>query len=281
MDTAMAASRKRLEQLARLGYAARGAVSLIVGGLALLAAFGRGGEATGSKGALQALVAQPLGEALLAVVALGLFGFALWRALQSVLDADGEGRSAKAIAVRAGQGIAAIAYAGLGIFALGLLLAWARSGGDEQSARDWTAWLLAQPFGRWLVGAAGLAIIGAAFGMAAKAWTASFRRHLDCGPAASWVIPLGRSGFAARAVVFVVVGGFLLVAAWQADPSEARGLGGALTALRRQPYGQALFALVAAGLAAFGAFNFAAARFRRIAAPEPGEMVEAAKAHTA
>jgi hypothetical protein len=62
----MLASRSRLEQLARLGYAARGTVSLIVGGLALLAAFGQGGEATGSKGALQALMTQPLGEVLLA-----------------------------------------------------------------------------------------------------------------------------------------------------------------------------------------------------------------------
>jgi hypothetical protein len=277
----MAASSNRLEQLARLGYAARGAVSLIVGGLALLAAFGPAGGATGSKGALQALMAQPLGEALLAVVALGLFGFALWRALQSVLDADGEGRSAKALAVRAGQGIAGVAYASLGIFALGLLFTWGRSASGEQSAQDWTAWLLAQPFGRWLVGAVGLAIIGAALGMAAKAWTASFRRHLACGPAASWVIPLGRAGFAARAVVFLLAGGFLLVAAWQADPGEARGLGGALAALQQQPYGQALFALVAAGLAAFGAFNVAQARFRRIAAPEPGEIVAEGRSRTA
>lgn len=277
----MPASRNRLEQFARLGYAARGAVSLIVGGLALLAAFGRGGEATGSKGALQALMAQPLGEILLAVVALGLFGFALWRALQALLDADGEGRSAKALAVRLGRALSSVTYVSLCIFALGLIFATGRGGDEDQSAQDWTAWLLAQPFGRWLVAAAGLAIIGAAMGMAVKAWTASFRRHLACGPAASWVIPLGRAGFAARAVVFLVVGGFLLVAAWQTDPSEARGLGGALQALQQQPYGRALFGLVALGLAAFGAFNFAQARFRRIATPEAGEIATAARARAA
>lgn len=277
----MAASRNRLEQLARLGYAARGAVSLIVGGLALLAAFGRGGEATGSKGALQALMAQPLGEILLAVVALGLFGFALWRALQAVLDADGEGRSAKALAVRAGRALTSVTYVSLGVFALGLIFATARGGDEDQSAQDWTAWLLAQPFGRWLVAGAGLAIIGAAIGMVVKAWTASFQRHLACGPAASWVVPLGRAGFAARAVVFLLAGGFLLVAAWQADPSEARGLGGALEALQQQPYGQAMFALVALGLAAFGAFNFAQARFRRIATPEAGAIAAEARARIA
>ncbi len=277
----MAAKHNRLEQLARFGYAARGAVSLIVGGLALLAALGRGGEATGSKGALQSLLEQPMGDALLVVIALGLFGFAVWRVLQAALDADGRGRSAKAVAARIGQGVSAGIYAGLAVFAASLVFAAGRGRGDEQSARDWTAWLLAQPFGRWLVGAVGVLIVGAAIGMAAKAWTASFRRQLDCGASASWVVPLGRAGFAARAVVFLVVGAFLLVAAWQSDPNEARGLGGALVALQGQPYGQVLFALVAAGLTAFGAFNFAQARFRRIAAPEPAKVMDAAKALSA
>ena len=142
----MVANRGGLELLARLGYAARGAVSLFVGGLALLAAFGRGGGATGSKGALQELLFQPLGDVLLAAVALGLFGFAVWRALQSLLDADGLGSDPKALVVRAGQAVSAIVHAGLGVFAVSLLVGWGYGGGDEErSARDWTRWLLAQP----------------------------------------------------------------------------------------------------------------------------------------
>src|SRR4051812_31217016 len=113
----MLAIRKRLELLARLGYAARGLVSLIVGVLALLAATGNGGGATDSKGALQTILAQPLGTVLLAAVALGLVGFSLWRAFQAVLDADGLGIGPKAIAARAGQAVSAVIYAGLGVFA--------------------------------------------------------------------------------------------------------------------------------------------------------------------
>ena len=275
----MVADRNRLELLARLGYAARGAVSLIVGVLALLAASGHGGGATGSKGALRAIFSQPLGDVLIAAVALGLFGFALWRALQSILDADGLGTGSKAVAARTGQAVSAIVYVGLGVFALSLLLGRGQGGGGESSAEDWTAWLLAQPFGRWLVGAVGLAVAGAALGMASKAWTASFKRHLACGAgAARWVVPLGRAGYAARAAVLLVIGGFLVVAAYQSDPSEARGLGGALLALQAQPFGRALFGLVALGLAAFGAFEFAEARYRRIDAPDGGEIVAAAKA---
>ena len=261
------AKRRGLEWLARLGYAARGLVSLLVGLIALLAATGGGGEVMGSKGALQTLPSQPWGGALLVAVALGLFGFALWRAMQSLTDADGLGTGWHALAARAGQLVSAAIYVGLGVFALSLLIGAPPRGGEDQAARDWTRWLLAQPFGRWLVAAVGAAVLGAGLGMAAKAWTGSFRRHLSCGSeVAGWVIPLGRAGYAARAVVFAIIGVFLAAAALHADPSEARGLGGALLALQQQPFGRYAFALVALGLAAFGAFQFAEARYRRIAA---------------
>lgn len=273
----MARTRSRLEGLARLGYAARGAVTLVVGGLALLAALSRGGQVTGSRGAIQAIFAQPLGAVLIGVAAAGLFGFALWRVFQSLLDADGRGRDTKALLARAGQLVSAVTYAGLGVFALSLVLGRGSGGGDEEgAAQDWTAWLLAQPFGRWLVAAAGLAVVGAALAMARQAWTARFRRHLACDAAAArWVVPLGRLGYAARAVVFLLIGGFLILAAWQSDPSEARGLGGALLALQVQPYGRLLFGVVAAGLAAFGAFEFAEARYRRIDTPDRADMADA------
>ncbi|MBP0491664.1 DUF1206 domain-containing protein [Roseomonas indoligenes] len=270
-------ARNRLELLARLGYAARGVVNLLIGLLALLAAFGRGGEVTGSKGALEALFSQAWGSVLLAVVALGLFGFALWRLLQSLLDADRRGRSWSALGARAGQFVSAIVYASLGVFALSLLAGSGAAGGEEQAARDWTRWLLRQPFGRWLTAGVALAVLGAAIGMAHKVWTASFRKHLACGPAvARWVIPLGRIGYAARSLVFLIIAAFLLLAAWQSDAREARGLGGALLAVQDQHFGPVVFGLVALGLAAFGAFEFAEARYRHIAAPTEAEIARTA-----
>ena len=270
----------RLELLARLGYAARGLVNLLIGLLALLAAFGPGGEVAGSKGALQALFSQTWGSILLAVVALGLFGFALWRLLQSLLDADRRGRSPSALVARAGQLVSAVIYVSLGIFALSLLTGSVSGGGEEQATRDWTRWLLRQPFGRWLTAAVALAVLGTGIAMAAKAWTASFRKHLACGPGvANWVIPLGRAGYAARSVVFLIIAAFLMLAAWQSDAGEARGLGGALLALQEQPLGQVAFALVALGLAAFGAFEFAEARYRHIATPTEAEIARGALRH--
>lgn len=262
----MRAQHRSLEFLARLGYAARGAVYLIIGALALTAALSRGGEATGSRGALIALLTQPLGYLLLAVVGLGLFGFGVWRVTQSLLDADGHGAGARALVERAVQAVSAVVHFGLALFAASILLGLRRAAGDdEQAAIDWTRLLLAQPFGRWLVGLAGLAVIGAAIGMATKAWTLAFMRRLSCDPeVALWVRPLGRLGYAARALVFLILGSFLITAAYHADPNEAHGLGGSLLAVRDQPFGPWIFGIAALGLVAFGAFGFVEARYRQI-----------------
>jgi hypothetical protein len=258
---------RALEIWARLGYAARGGVNLVVGVLALLSAFAHGGEATGSKGALQSLLQQPLGHGLLALAAAGLLGFAVWRVLQALCDADGRGDGAKALLARLGQLFSAVVHLGLAGFALDLALGAAGGGGDDDRAtRDWTRWLLAQPGGRLLVVAAGLAVAGAAIAMLAKAWSASFLQRLSC-PAGSegWIRSLGRVGYVARGLVFLMVAGFLVIAAWRVDPSQAHGLGGALQALQEQPFGRLLFAVMAAGLAAFGAYGVVEARYRRIA----------------
>ena len=62
------------EKLARLGYGARGLVYCLVGGIALLAAIGWGGQTGGSRSALTTLLDQPFGRAILAVIGLGLAG---------------------------------------------------------------------------------------------------------------------------------------------------------------------------------------------------------------
>jgi hypothetical protein len=36
------------------------------------------------------------------------------------------------------------------------------NGSSDQIAREWSAWLLAKPFGQWVVGAMGIALIIAA-----------------------------------------------------------------------------------------------------------------------
>ena len=94
--------RRWLEYLARLGYAARGIVYIIVGGLAFLAAAGQGGATTDSRGAVLTVLHNPGGWILVLVIGIGLLGHSLWRFCQAAFDADGLGHSSKAIAARIG-----------------------------------------------------------------------------------------------------------------------------------------------------------------------------------
>ena len=270
--------RNTIERIARLGYGARGVVYLVVGGLALLAALGQGGRAGDSKDALRAVLAGPFGAAVVGLIALGLAGFALWRLVEAVTDADRRGTGLKGLGVRGAHLISAALYVGLAASAASLSLGLGLSGGDGM--HDGTAWLLAKPFGRWLVALAGLAVVGGGFSFLGKAWRGDVtdRLALDAQARARWAGPIGRFGYAARGLAFLIIGGFLVAAAWHQRSSDAKGLAEAFALLRAQPYGSVLLGLVATGHAAFGAFGLIQARYRHIEAPDIDRVDDAAGA---
>ncbi|MCJ2140999.1 DUF1206 domain-containing protein [Methylobacterium sp. E-066] len=270
--------RNTIERIARLGYGARGVVYCVVGALALLAAIGQGGRAGDSKDALRAVLGGPFGAVLVGLIALGLAGFALWRLVEGVTDADRRGNSAKGLAVRGAHLISAAIYFGLAVSAASLSLGLGMSGGD--GVHDGTAWLLAKPFGRWLVALVGLGVIGGGFGFLGKAWRGDVteRLSLDAQARDRWAGPIGRFGYAARGIAFLIIGGFLVAAAWHQRSSDAKGLTEAFALLRAQPYGWILLALVGAGHAAFGAFGLIQARYRHIDAPDIDRVDDAAGA---
>jgi hypothetical protein len=259
--------RNSIERVARFGYGARGVVYCLVGALALLAAIGQGGRAGDSESAIRWVLAGPFGAVLVGLIALGLLGFAVWRFIESVTDADRRGTSLKGAVVRLAHLLSAAIYTGLAITAGSLALGLGRHGGD--AGQDWTAWLLAKPFGLWLVGLIGLGVMagGVAFFVKAFKGDVTERLKLDA-DRCRWAKPVGQFGYAARGIAFLIIGGFFIAAAWYQASSEVKGLAGAFATLRAQPYGWVLLAIVAAGHFAFGAFGLIQARFRHIDAPD-------------
>ena len=255
-----------LERLARTGYVAYGVVYVLVGVLAIQAAFGGAAESAGQQGALRAVLVAPLGRVLLGMVAIGLLAYAAWRLFEGILDPENEGTDAKGIVKRLDHVLNGLFHAALAFSAGQLVLG--SGGGGGGSPDDWTARLMAQPFGRWLVVVAGVVVVGAGLYQLYKAYKADFREELETGEMSArekkWTTRSGRLGYAARGVVFGVIGVFLVQAALQSDPDEARGLGGALQTLARQPLGPYILGAVAIGLVAYGVFMFVMARYREI-----------------
>ena len=119
-------------------------------------------------------------------------------------------------------------------------LSFARGGGSDASTQtaDMTAKLMSAPFGRVLVGAVGLAIIGVGAYHVYKGWKKKFLedlQRLPSGTAGPVVRRLGTLGYVAKGVALAIVGVLFVTAAVKADPSKSTGLDGALHTLRDQP----------------------------------------------
>ena len=258
-----------MEILARFGYVAKGFVYGAIAILALLTAFSvQGGETTGTTGALNEIAKQPAGKILLFLIAIGLVGYAIWRLIQAIKDPEHKGTDAKGLFSRLGYLISGLAY--MGVAANSALLAVGSSSGSSggDSKQDWTAMVMQQPFGRWLVGLGGALTIGIGFYRIYKAYKTKFRKKLDLKSLdrdrEKWLVNISRFGIAARGVVFTMIGFFLMQAAYNYDPQKVKGLDGVLATLARQPWGKVLLALMALGLLSYAVYLLLQARFRNI-----------------
>ena len=266
----------------RAGYAGRGLTYLVVAGFSLWAIW-HGGQARGTGSALAQLETTTGGGILLALIALGLLAYAIWRLIAAFLDLDAHGSEAKGIVARIGMAISGLIHLGLAFAALSLLIF---SGGSEGESRigQWVGAVMGWPGGRWIVGLAGLVVMGAGAKYIAEGWTASYEKFLAASPfTARWRTAL-RIGDAAHGVAIAVIGLLFLLAAWRADPSQAGGLAGAFDWLGSRAYGRLLVAALCLGLLGFVLFCFVNARWRvvpRVAGDKTETLARAVERMTA
>jgi hypothetical protein len=270
--SAMGAARRAgendgLEHLARVGLIAYGLVHLLVAWLALQLAWGGGGESADQSGALRTVAESSFGKPLLWLIAIGLIALAVWQAAEvlrwrSGWSASGKART-KALRKSGNALIKAAIYITLAVLAIRFATGSGQSSAQQQ--QETTAGVFSWPGGQFLVGAAGLVLIGAGAWHVRKGITKKFLKQIDTSGASpsaiTLVTRLGQVGFPGKGVALAGVGGLLVYAAVTFDPSKARGLDGALKTILELPFGRILLTLVALGIAAFGAFCFVRARY--------------------
>jgi hypothetical protein len=258
-----------VETLARLGYAARGIVYGLIGVLALQAAVGSGSTNVDQTTVFKKILSQPFGQFLLWVIIIGLIGYALWRLILALFDLEGDGRRKGGTLKRVGYFISAVSYLVLAYIAYNIMkTGGSGSAGGSNSTTDITAKVLSMPGGTLIIGLIGLILIGVGLYGIYLGFSSKMEKRFDWGRMPNeerrMAIRLGRIGYAARGVVYALIGIFLVQAAMTYNPSKAQGLGGALTTLASQPYGKWALIVVAVGLIAFGIYALALARYRRI-----------------
>jgi hypothetical protein len=250
---ATAGDHPMIEWGARLGYGASGVLHLLLAYLTAQIALGGGGREASQSGALATLTEEPAGQVLLWVIAVGFALLALWQLTELVARHEASDK----------------AKAGGKLVVYGVL-AWMSftfaSGGSTSSNKqttEFTVTLMEAPAGRWLVGLVGVAIIGVAAYHVDKGWRKRFLGDLREHPG-RWVVIAARVGYIGKGIALAAVGVLFITAAIQQRAGKATGLDGGLRSMRDLPAGTVILLGIALGLAAYGVYSFARARYARV-----------------
>jgi len=259
-----------VESFARFGYAAKGVVYILVGGLAVGAAIGAGGQTSGKRGAVQELLQQPFGQVMLGIVAVGLLGYVCWRFYDAIVDPEDHGSDTQGIFQRIGLAISGLTYLAFSIYCLYTVMGESSSGGSGgsgSSRQSLAAEAMSQPFGQWIVGIIGAIVIGKGLYQFYKGLAEKFNdkvndQGVDRDIKKTYDIA-GKVGYIARGVVLSLIGFFVVKAAVEAQPGNVKGTGGIFDFLQTTG-GPWLMGLIALGLVGYGIFMIVKAKYRRI-----------------
>ena len=239
----------KLTTLTRIGFATRGLLYIVIAFLVI-----RTGQAEDPSGALQYL-GESAGRVLLVIMAAGLVAYGIWRLFDARFDIERHGNDRKGVFERLGAGASGVVHLLLAWQAVRLIRGLASTGGGSQEGAQAT---LALPGGAIILMLGGVVLAGLGVVQLVKAWKGKFLRYLEPAVARQpWARWSGRAGYAARGVVFMISGYFLLKAGFQEQASEAGGMAQALSWLTSPTD-----IVIAAGLFCFGLFSLIEARFR-------------------
>jgi hypothetical protein len=243
--------------LTRLGFAARGLLYLVIAWLVI-----RTGRSEDLQGALE-YVGEGGGKWLLFAMTAGFIAYGLWRLADAALNIEAHDEDKSGVVKRVGAAGSGLIYLFLAWQAIRLITA-SGSGDSGGGAQEGTQTALNLPGGALIVVLAALILLGVGVYQLVKAAKGSFLKHLDARVAnADWAKWAGRFGYAARGIIFLITGWFLLQAGLAEQASKSGGMDDALSWLSATTS-----LLVAIGLAFFGIFSLVEARYRVIHSPD-------------
>lgn len=261
------------ERLARIGFAARGVVYLIVGVIALQIAYSTDANNEASKdGALREIAKKPMSGPLLIALAIGMVGYILWRLSEAAWGKRDEEDERKRTAKRLGSAAKAALYGAFLVSTLRFIRLGPDAGGQHRTGGapedSWTAKALDVPGGRILVGVVAIVLIGAAGWIAYRGLAQKFEKRLDTSemtPVTGRAVDVvGTVGLAGRGAIVGLAGFLLLRAALDYDPTKASGVDATLRVVAQQTYGKVLLTAIAVGIMAYGLYSWAEARYREL-----------------
>jgi hypothetical protein len=202
----------------------------------------------------------PLGNVFIVGIAAGTVGYILWLVFEAVFDPYQFGSTLKGVAERIGIGLSTLAYGAITASALKVLVGSGRNGEEKQQLL--ASRVLAWPAGEWLVGAAGLVVVVAGLYQIKYVYDGDHKRRMQMDGwgkfATTLVNLLGWTGYCARCAILLVLGWFLVQAAWSSNPGAVGDTDTAFDflGLSGGAFGNGVFSAVALGTISYGIFMY-------------------------
>ena len=260
-----------IDGVVRIGWLSRGIVYMVVGLTAMSVATQSAptSDEASPSGALGRIASFPAGRLLLGVLVIGMGLYVVFQIFSLILI---RGSGLDRWWRRAGHVVASGAYS---LFAWSAAEVVVSGDGSSGSSRVEVASraVLQNTAGRWLLGLAGVVTIGVAgyfvFRHVIQRGFVEGLTDTDAVPSdndarGGAIVIAGVVGWVGRAVVIALIGFFVIRAALNFDPNDARGFDRALRQTAGSTMGSLLVLMCGIGLVSYGAFCIASHRRRTI-----------------
>jgi hypothetical protein len=260
-----------MQRYIRIGHGAKGMLYGLIGLFLVNDIIHDQPVVSGSDGVLVALGRRPMGSIMLAFLSTGLLGYVLWRLIQAIIAPGHESKSGlRQLVQRFGYICSGVAY--LSIARTAGKLAFDLAVDFNDTLDDVASVLFEVEIGPWMLLALGFGVVGIGctyvYGALTGSYISEFGRQLDTQVARSAVL-IGKVGITARGVGFILIGGYLIKAAYLVEDEPAGGLGSVFDQLDDQPLGEYWLGAIAFGFIAYAIYMIVAGVYRQFPSTEP------------